>query len=195
MVLLSENLRYISIAAILMLIGITLGISMPLGEGELTDNPLLEGLESIVGYYTPYAPLSVAFLFLKNALTVSMAFLLGPLLLIVPVMVLVLNGFVLGMVANVVASQVSLAVALASLLPHGVVELPALVIASAAGIRFGVASMKKLKSIISHTDYNLAADFKKASRLFIIALVLLLIAAVLETYLTPYVLELVMTPQ
>ena len=193
--MLSENLKYISIAAALMIIGITLGISMPLGEGEITDNPLLEGLESIVGYYTPYNPLSVAFLFFKNTLTVAMAFFLGPLLLIVPVMVLALNGFLLGMVANVVASQVSFAGALASLLPHGVFELPALVIASAAGIRFGIASMKKLRAIISHTDYSLAADFKKSSKLVLVAIALLLVAALLETYLTPYILELVMVPQ
>jgi len=190
----SENIKYIAAAALLMFFGFALGAALPLGEGSITDNPLLEGLESIVSYYAPYSPFTIIFLFLKNSLTALIAFALGPLLLITPILVLFLNGFVLGMVGNAVASQVSFAAALASLLPHGIFELPALVFASAAGLRLGLAAIRKVRAAISHTQFSIAPDLAKSFKLFMAAIILLLVAAVVETYVTPYVLELVMGP-
>ncbi len=190
----SENSKYIAAAAMLMFLAFTLGVALPMEEGSLSDNPLFEGLESIMSYYEPYTPSSVIFLFLKNSLTALLAFALGPLLLITPIVVLSLNGFMLGIVSNVVASQVSLAVALASLAPHGIFEIPALVFASAAGLRLGWSAMSALKSKLTHAQFSMVLDLTKSFRLFLVALILLLIAAVVETYLTPYILELVTGP-
>jgi stage II sporulation protein M len=192
MMVFSDNAKYITAAAILMFLAFALGAVMPMGEGSMADNPLFEGLESIVSYYQPYNPFSVIFLFLKNSLTALIAFALSPLLLVTPVLVLSLNGFLLGIVGNVMASQVSLNAALAALVPHGIFEIPALVLASAAGLRLGWAALRKLKAKLAHAQFSIAPDFAKSFRLFIVAIVLLLIAAVVETYVTPYVLELVM---
>jgi len=84
--------------------------------------------------------------------------------------------------------------ALASLAPHGIFEIPALVFASAAGLRLGLSAMRALKSKFTHTQFSMALDLTKSFRLFLVAIILLLIAAVVETYLTPYILGLVTGP-
>jgi stage II sporulation protein M len=182
-----ENKRYLGIATFMMVFAIAVGASMPIQENPLSENPFLKELEPYLQYYKPYTPFTVIFLFLKNSLTAALAFLLGPLLLLFPAGVLLLNGFMVGFVGSAVANQVSIQTAFSSLVPHGIFELPALIFASAAGFRFGVAALRKASALLRRRDYSLYFELNSAFRLFIIAVALLLIAAVIETYVTPFI--------
>jgi stage II sporulation protein M len=184
MSLLKDNWKYLAIATGLLLIGMLLGVIAG-SSGEMSgSNSIVEQLEPLFQFYKPYQPFTVVFLFFKNLLTAGMAFLLSP-LIFVPAAILLLNGYLLGMVGSIVANEVSLWAALASLAPHGIFEMPALVIAAAAGFRFGIAVLKKIKSKIGGTDYLVSYDFEKSLRLFVLSAILLFVAAIMETYVTP----------
>lgn len=177
---------YIFAGAALMVIGIVIGFIVPRSAEPLSANPLFDGLEQLVQFYRPFEPMSVAFLFIKNSLTASVAFLTGP-ILIIPAFILLFNGFIVGLISATLIDQVSLMAPILALAPHGIFELPALVIAGAAGLRLGISFIRKIKSKIRHTEYKLTESLESSFRLFLFSLVLLLVAAVMETYVTPIV--------
>lgn len=175
---------YLIMGAILMVAGIITGFSMPRSGEPLSANPLFEGVEQLAQFYKPFEPMSVAFLFIKNSLTASVAFLAGP-ILIIPAFILLFNGFIVGVVSATLIDQVSIMAPILALAPHGIFELPALVVASAAGLRLGVSVIRKIKSKMSHSEYRLTESLELSFRLFLFALLLLLVAAIMETYVTP----------
>lgn len=184
MSVLKDNQKYLALATALFLAGMIVGVVKGYSGGVGESNSIIEELEPLFQFYRPYQPLTVAFLFFKNLLTAGMAFFLSP-LIFVPAAILLLNGYLLGMVGAIVANQVSLVAALAALAPHGIFEMPALVMAAAAGFRFGVSVLKKLKSKIARTKFSASNDFEKSFRLFVLSAILLFAAAIMETYVTP----------
>ena len=56
-----------------------------------------------------------------------------------PILALVVNGWLLAFVSAVVAEEKSLGFVLTGLLPHGIFELPALILGEAAALSFGTA--------------------------------------------------------
>lgn len=181
---LKDNVKYLAIATVLFLVGMFLGVIAGYSGEMGGSNSIIEELEPLFQFYKPYQPFTVVFLFFKNLLTAGMAFVLSP-LIVVPAAILLLNGYLLGMVGTIVANEVSLGAALAALAPHGIFEMPALVIAAAAGFRFGIAVLKKIKSRIGRTDFPISTDFEKSLRLFVLSAILLFAAAIMETYVTP----------
>lgn len=179
-----DNAKYLAIASLLFLVGMLLGVIAGFSGGANGSNSIIEELEPLFQFYKPYQPFTVVFLFFKNLLTAGMAFILSP-LIVVPAAILLINGYLLGMVGTIVTNEVSLWAALAALLPHGIFEMPALVIAAAAGFRFGIAVLKKIKSKIRRNEFSVSNDFEKSLRLFVLSAILLFAAAIMETYVTP----------
>ena len=90
------------------------------------------------------------------------------------VMTALVNGYVLGFVASKVASAEGIAV-LWKLLPHGVFELPALLISMGLGLRLGTFIFKK-KKLKTFKEFSV-----QSLRAFIfVVLPLLVIAALIE---------------
>jgi len=187
MSVLKANKNYLLVSTLLIIIGIVAGAAIPQGGG-LSENPLLKNVMQYAQFYKPYEPLTVLFLLAKNSLTAALAFFFAPVLLLTPSGILLLNGFILGMVGSALTTQISLIVAVGALAPHGIFEIPALIFACAAGMRFGTASFRKLISLFEHKQYSLSAEFMGAWGLFVISLGLFLAAAIVETYVTPFVL-------
>lgn len=177
------NYTYVVVSALLLIFGMVLGAFVPKTETPLSESPLFEVLSPYVELYKPYEFSTVLFLFAKNSLTVGMAFFISPLLLVFPTLILLLNGFMTGFVL----SALPLDLAIKALAPHGVFELPALVLASAGGIRFGAAVIRKVVRKLRGGDYDVSSEFKKGLKLFMLSLVLLFVAAIVETYITPLV--------
>ncbi|MDH5810736.1 MAG: stage II sporulation protein M [Candidatus Methanomethylicaceae archaeon] len=175
--------KYIAISIGLLVVGMVLGVVVPKTETPLSESPLFEILSPYVEMYKPYEFATVMFLFAKNSLTVGLAFFLSPLLLIFPIMILVLNGFMTGFIA----SALPIDLALRALAPHGIFELPALVLAAAGGLCFGAGVIRKIVRRIRGKEYEVSKDFKIGLRLFVISLVLLFVAAIIETYVTPFI--------
>ncbi|MCQ5361913.1 MAG: stage II sporulation protein M [Candidatus Methanomethylicia archaeon] len=175
--------KYILISIGLLVIGMALGVLMPKTGTPLSESPLFEILSPYVELYKPYEFSTVLFLFVKNSLTVGLAFFMSPALLIFPIMILVLNGFMTGFIASVLPIDL----ALKALAPHGIFELPALVLAATGGLCFGTGVIRKIVRRIRGKEYELTRDFRRGLRLFMISLVLLFVAAIMETYVTPFI--------
>lgn len=140
-------------------------------------------LEDIVTYLGPYQVTTVLFIFVKNAAAVVISFLFSPFLCIVPVVALVFNSAFISYVSVAVVQEKSLGFLLAGLLPHGIFEIPALIIGEAAALSFGVAMLVAL--FTRDRGSRLLPSFKKSLKYLLLSLALLVPAAIIETFVTP----------
>lgn len=98
------------------------------------------------------------------------------------VLSLVLNGLVIGAVVAIALKQVSPVVVAALIVPHGLVEIPALLVVAAVGLRFGWLSIQYLRG---RTDTLLTTrDLREAGWLLALAVALIVVAAFIEANLT-----------
>jgi stage II sporulation protein M len=104
-----------------------------------------------------------------------------------PLLALVVNGGYLGLVASVVIQEESLGFLLAGVLPHGILEIPAFLIAQAAAMSFGLAAL--LAIFKKEARSQLLHSLRKNFRYLTIALLLLLPAAAIETFITPLLID------
>src|SRR5208283_4208256 len=125
------------------------------------------------------------FLFiLRNNLTsLLISFVLGPVLLIFPVLSLFENGAILSLVGLDVTRSVSVWVFLAGILPHGIIELPAFVIGAAASMSF---SFTLLRAILNKGHRpEIESSFRQNLMWLGIAGLMLVPAAFIEAFITP----------
>ena len=127
-------------------------------------------------------------IFLKNLLASAMAMLLGLGLGIIPLMVATSNGFLLGVVAHGAVQQSGLLFLAAGILPHGILELPAVLISIAIGFRLGYL----LALILAREKADLAGETRIAVRfLWRYIAPILFLAAIIETFITPLAISVV----
>ena len=177
--------RWIFIATGIFGVGLALGLAKPSAiAGLITEEIAL--LEELGASITPFSILTLGFIFLKNAVALLASFFLSPILCLVPILSLTMNGWLLSFVAASVAQEESVGFVLAGLLPHGIIELPALIMAQAAALSFGTTVM--LAPFIKERRKLLLPNFKKNLKYLLIALALLVPAAIIETYITPLLL-------
>jgi stage II sporulation protein M len=174
--------KWIFIAVALFAIGIAIGLAMPTNVAGLLTEDLaaLEALASILG---PFQVTTALIIFLKNVSALLFSFLFSPLLCLVPILALTVNGWLLSFVSVIVVQEESLGLLLAGLLPHGIFELPALIIGEAAALSFGTMTIVAL--IAKSRRSQLLPNLKRNLRYLLIAFALLLPAAIIETYITP----------
>jgi len=128
-------------------------------------------------------PHAVTFILGHNLLTGGLMGLLAPLTLgVVAGLITLINGFVVGYVGGVFAAFGHLGVFACGILPHGIFELPALVLAAAFALRVGASMVRPspdgwLRGMgLALTDYL---------RGMAVTVPLFTIAAVIEAYVTP----------
>ena len=174
--------KWIFIAVGLFAIGMAFGLAMPTNIGGLLTEDLaaIEALASILG---PFQVTTAIIIFLKNVSALLVSFLFSPLLCLVPILALTVNGWLLSFVSVIVVQEESLGLLLAGLLPHGIFELPALIIGEAAALSFGTMTIVAL--IAKNRRSQLLPNLKRNLRYLVIAFALLLPAAIIETYITP----------
>lgn len=143
----------------------------------------LQELESLVELIEGLSPLQIMFfIFLNNSIKSLFAILLGVFLGVIPLIFLAYNGFILGVVAYVFSSDKSFIFILAAILPHGIIELPMIFLSVAIGMRVGIDSFDFLRGRPS----NVKAELSRGLSVFFRFVVpMLLIAAVVETFITP----------
>jgi len=126
--------------------------------------------------------LILVIIILNNTVKSLVSMVLGVFFGIVPVIFITFNGFLLGVVFDVYSRlHGSWKVAMA-LIPHGVIEIPAVLIACSYGLKLGL----KLIERIMGKDTDLRGEFYKALRVYVkYVFPMLIIAAFVETYLTP----------
>lgn len=116
----------------------------------------------------------IKFIFLNNVQSSFLGIILGIFLGIFPVIALVSNGYLLGVVSSFSVRAEGFS-SLLRLLPHGIFELPAIFISFALGIKLGTIIFRKDKEKL-FSDY-----LKNSLKVFLLIIVpLLIIAAIIE---------------
>ena len=95
---------------------------------------------------------------------------------------LAVNGFLLGIVGSLFVSQASVLVFLAGIVPHGIIEIPCMLLSAAIGLRVGASAVRRLLGRPASPVAELAAGLRFMARIIVPAL---LLAALIETYVTP----------
>jgi stage II sporulation protein M len=116
--------------------------------------------------------------------TLLFAVLLGVMIAIPPALFALLNGVIIGLVGRLTIEEKGLLFLMAGILPHGVFEIPALLLSCALGIEIGMTVCQKaLGRDVSLKD-TMIACLKTYLK---IVVPLLLVAALVEAYVTPLV--------
>lgn len=114
----------------------------------------------------------IGFIFTNNIQSSFLGMMLGIAFGIFPLIAVVTNGYLLGFVANISVKTDGLLV-LWKILPHGIFELPAVLISLGLGFRLG--------SVLFRKNTSFSSDFFNSLRVFLlIILPLLIIAALIE---------------
>jgi stage II sporulation protein M len=120
----------------------------------------------------------VVFIFLNNLKAAFFAIVLGIVIGLFPFLTGIVNGYLVGFVAREVATQEGIFV-LWQLFPHGIFELPAIILSIGIGLKIGVDLFK------GNVKKKLRYNFVEAFRFFVFVIFpLLLIAGIIEGVLT-----------
>ncbi len=176
--------KWVFTAISLFVIGLACGLVTP-SSAVVEEIASFGELSTILISLPPL--LTAILIFAKNASVLLLSFMLSPILCLMPILALTVNGFVLSAVAAMVAEQQTLGFVLAALLPHGIIELPALILGEAAALSFGVTVM--LSPFRKEGRSLVLPSFKQNLKYLIVALGLLLPAAIIETFVTPLLLK------
>ncbi len=177
---------WIFIAIFLFGTGIALGLATPAGS-SLPSEYITAFEEQFSDILTLPKPLIALFIFLKNTSALLISFVLSPIFCLVPILALFINGLVIAFVSILVIEEESLGFLLAGLLPHGVFELPALILGQAAALSFGITAVLALFK--KERRNLLIPSLKRNLKYLMVALALLLPAAIIETYIPPLLLS------
>ncbi len=126
-------------------------------------------------------------LFLNNFETCILLFLGGASFGILTIFIMSLNGIVIGAIMEIIHQDHSWAFIAAALIPHGIFEIPAFIIAGALGILLA-------QSLISewYGGADTAGEARRLARIFLLyVLPLVVIAACVEAFITPVIIQLV----
>jgi stage II sporulation protein M len=152
----------------------------PVIAGDMVQN-LMEGF-SFLKDLNPLLLLLV--IFLNNAGKSLILVLTGVALGVIPVFFIFYNGFMVGVVVNVVSGERGVLPVIAALLPHGIIEIPMVVFSGALGLWMGAGLYRKLRGHPVILKKRLRESMSYYAR-FVIPL--LFLAAVIETFISPYV--------
>jgi len=184
---------YILLSAILFMTGMYIGYESVVFHNYLQGQ--IEGLADIAGglFELEYAELWVfLFIFLNNTIKSILIIYLGVIFGILPIMFLLLNGMILGYLylqTVVVHETATIGDLFIGIAPHGIIELPVVIIACAYGIRMGTIVMKSVLSIFStkiRKKGEMAAFLRSTLPLLLFITITLLIAAAIEATITPW---------
>jgi len=180
--------RWAFIATLLFVIGLTLGVAFgPSATGGLVSQDIA-GLSELSRVLNSLPPLLImVFIFAKNVSVLLFSFVLSPIFCLMPIMALFFNGLVIATLSAMIIEEESLGFVLAALLPHGVIEIPALILGEAAALSFGAVATLSL--FRKESRGLVLPSLRQNLKYLVVAAVLLLPAAVIETYVTPLLLR------
>ncbi|MEK8132743.1 stage II sporulation protein M [Paenibacillus filicis] len=188
--------HYIIAAALVFVVAIFLGASEP-ERYRWMINLQLEALDKLKQDVVnePNMQWSLFWVIFLNNTKVSLQVILSGLFFgIPPLFLLVSNGILLGYAGAVGADKDSLFSVLKGILPHGILELPAIVMACALSLRLGVLFSKWLISLPSPTRSKIVVQHLKVYLKSLVPLCLLLvvtlfIAAIIESTITLWIVQ------
>lgn len=178
---------FIGITVLVFLVTTVMGYYAASADSELAATWMkeLEMFKWILGLNPLLIMLAI---FLKNFLACAMSVLLGLGFGLVPLLVLTSNGFMIGVVSYDVIQKQGLLYLMAGIMPHGIIELPTILLGISLGFRLGYL----LVLTILGEEVDLAGETRIAVH-FLVGwfLPLLFLAAAIETFITPLIISVV----
>ncbi len=190
-----ETRKYILIATFVFLLSIVLGaiITESTAEGEDIAQHVIMNIP--IKEHTQFERLLI--IFKSNLYNCTTAILLGIGLGIIPIYIALYNGVLMGTVLSYMSKTPDgIARFILSIIPHGIIEIPIMLISIGIGLRMGYnmyalsrASLR-YRGTISYRKGILIGELKQ-SALFYVKWIIpgLLIAAIIESYVTPLIME------
>jgi stage II sporulation protein M len=168
-----ESRKYFYIILAIFILSLLIGYFFPFFGTDY----ILNLIKNLADKTSGMSFLQLLLYIIKNNITTAFTgMILGILFGIFPLFVTIFNGYVLGFVMSKAAFISGWSV-IFKLVPHGIFEIPALVISLGLGLRIGLAIFSRKENGFSYVLFNSLKTF-----LFIIV-PLLLIAGVIETLL------------
>lgn len=176
---------YFLIAALLFFAAVAAGYVSSALNPEIA-RILMQEFEAKFGSIRNLSPLFVLLaIFLNNSFISLLALVLGMGLGILPVILVISNGYVVGVISYSVGQEKGMLYVLLALLPHGIIELPMVFLASGIGLRLG----HQVISAILGRPTDLKYEFMRGLSFYFHWIVpLLFVAALIETFITPLIL-------
>ena len=178
--------RWIFIAIFLFGIGLAFGLATPTSIINLFSEDIA-ALQELGNTLVHFNVLTVILILANNASALLLSFALSPIFCLMPILALTVNGWLIAFISAIVIQEESLNFVLVGLLPHGIFELPAFILGEAAALSFGamviIALFKKERRNL------LLPSLKQNLRYLMVALALLVPAAIIEIYITPWLLS------
>lgn len=169
--------------------------SLIAGYGHAVLNPtesarFMEELSADFGWLMDLSlPQIFLVIFLNNAIKALLAIIFG-LLIIVPVGFVAYNGWIIGIVVYEQVRTSGYMPVVVGILPHGIIELPMIIVSAALGTRLGMMAFLRVNGTISSKD--VISEIKWSVHFYLRwILPLLFIAALIETFITPVIMQMV----
>jgi stage II sporulation protein M len=159
--------------------------------GQNTVEGLLSELGAVLGPLAStgnLSPLLLLIIFINNAIKALLLISLGILLGLAPILFIGLNGFILGGLGSALEAVDGWKYVVASFVPHGVIEIPVILLATALGLTVGMESVRWLVRKESRVRLQLSDGLKVYVRWILPGLA---VAAIIEVFVTPLVIGLV----
>ena len=176
--------KYILTMLIVFIFSMIIGLVVSAKNPGLSET-YLGNFEDSFSWIKTLNPLLIMFIiFLNNAIKSLFALVLGIGFGIVPILFVAGNGVILSILADVVAKQYSVLFVVAATLPHGIIEVPMVLISSGIGLRLGHVMYLSLKGV----QNDVRSELKSGIRFFMRVIVpLLFVASIVETFVTPLI--------
>ena len=198
MELLKRNKSFILVGVILFVIGSIAGYTVYLNNPDLANlegSSIFSGLEQKISFFQNLNILGkIIFIFLNNLLVALISVFLGAILGLFPIFIALMNGFVVGIVPGKVLESNGIGYLLVGLVPHGIFEIPAILIAIGLGLKFGYLIISTIISILlgkSTKDNEFKLFIRELKPAFKIILILLCIGAFVEILITPLLITII----
>lgn len=181
--------KYVFIIAIIFILSLLIGLIISVKYPELSKN-YLDMFQNQFGWIKNLNPIEIVLLiFLNNAFKSFLSLVLGIGLGVIPVLFVAANGIIIGMFANIIAKENGTLFVIAALVPHGIIEVPMILISAGIGLRLGYKMYPSLTGL--KTDIN--KELREGVGFYVrFVLPLLFVAAIIETFVTPVIASLVM---
>jgi stage II sporulation protein M len=180
-------IRSLVLATVIFFISLVLGMLI----GRNTVEELLREfgavLEPLASTGNP-SILLFLIIFINNAIKALGFVFLGILLGLPPLLFIGLNGFILGGFGSALESVTGWRYVIAGFVPHGVIEIPVILLATALGFTLGMESLKWLVRRESRVKLQLSDCLKVYLRWILPGLA---VAAIIEVFVTPLLIGLV----
>ncbi len=166
---------------LLFVIGLYAGLNTPPELKKFFLNTLikeLSPLKEVVSKGSLTSFILLAFLIFLNNLRVALLNVFLGFTLIIPPLIVLVNGYVIGLVI----SEGDVLRNLVLIIPHGVIEIPAVLYSAVLGTYLGVETFRKY---LMRRDVSLTKDLTYVLKKFVVVVVLLIVAAFIEVFITP----------